>query len=158
MSKLVKLERSENKEDEIKRLERGQDLAARVEIICWAGLPSQRWTAFVHNGYTSAVVLSHKCHSGKCSCEDFKKRLLPCKHIFAAMMAINKAVEKWYDSKNDERRKIALDILQRETAEKVASEHAQIKELKLELDEKISSAIACEQKLEKVSEALEVAS
>ncbi len=156
MSKLVKLERSENKEDEIKRLERGQDLAARVEIICWAGLPSQRWTAFINNGYTSAVVLSHKCHSGKCSCEDFRKRQLPCKHIFAAMIAINKAAEGWYNSKNDYRRKIALDILQRETAEKVADEHAQIQELKLALDEKISNTIACERKLERVSEALEI--
>jgi len=88
MARLVRLD-CHKAEECAKRYERALKLQHQVQIINTASLENQRWVAFVRNGYSSAVVLSHGLQSGLCSCEDFKKHGKTCKHIYAAVLAIN---------------------------------------------------------------------
>lgn len=90
MARLVKLD-CHKAEECAKRYERALKLQHHVRIINAASLANQRWVVFVRNGYISAVVLSHGLQSGLCSCEDFKKHRKTCKHIYAAVLAINEA-------------------------------------------------------------------
>lgn len=90
MARLVKLD-CHKAEECAKRYERALKLQHHVRIINAASLANQRWVVFVRNGYSSAVVLSHGLRSGLCSCEDFRKHQKTCKHIYAAVLAINEA-------------------------------------------------------------------
>jgi len=74
------------------RYERALPLVNSTRIITQPYQPNQRFTVEVVNGFTSVVVLSHKHQSGYCSCMDFKKNGRICKHIFAAIMKINRGV------------------------------------------------------------------
>ncbi len=157
MSKLVRLD-CHDAEGAAKRYEKALQLAGSVEIVNWSGLRSQRWVAFVHNGYTSAVVLSHRRLSGICTCEDFKKNLKTCKHIYATVLAINKAVEGWKDGKFDEDRKTAMEALKRELAEKAAYANRKLLEMKEKLEKQITETMVIESKIGRVAELEEIES
>lgn len=155
MSKLVRLD-CHNAEGAARRYQKALQMAGNVEIVNWSGLRSQRWVAFVHNGYTSAVVLSHKHLSGICTCEDFKKNLKTCKHIYASVLAINKAVEDWKDGKFDENRKTAIETLKRELAEKAAYANQKLLEMKEKLEKQIEETMVIESKIGRVAELEEI--
>lgn len=139
-----------------RRYQKALQMAGDVQIVNWAGLPFQRWVAFVNNGYTSAVVLSHKKMSGLCTCEDFKKNKKSCKHIYAAVLAINRAVEEWKDNKFDENRKAALQTIKMELAEKAAFANRKLLEMKENLERQIEQTMVIESRIERVAEIEEI--
>lgn len=151
MSRLVRLD-CHDAEGAAKRYQRALQMVGDVQIVNWAGLRSQRWVAFVNNGYTSAVVLSHGKQAGLCTCEDFKKNSKSCKHIYAAVLAINRAEEGWKDGKYDEDRKEALQAIKRELAVKAAYENRRLIEMKERLERQIEQTMFIESKIERVAE------
>lgn len=99
--KLIKLD-CHDPQGAAERYERAVKMAGHVQMISYAKLDNQRWVAFVHNGYTMGVVLSHGLQYGECTCEDFKKNHKTCKHIYAVVLAINKikdATRQTYEEK-----------------------------------------------------------
>ena len=157
MSKLVRLD-CHDAEGAAKRYQKALLLVGDAWIVNWAGLPSQRWVCFVNNGYTSAVVLSHKKRSGLCTCEDFKKNKKSCKHIYAAVLAINRAEEGWRDGRDDERRKKVLQNLKMDLAEKAAYENRRLLEIKERLERQIEQTMVIESRMERVEELEEIVS
>ncbi len=119
MARLIKLD-CHSAEECAKRYERALKLQHQTQIISSAALSNQRWVLFVDNGYSSAVVLSHGLQSGMCSCEDFKKHQKTCKHIYAAVLAINEAkqnMRKTYEERHFKKipSKIETNIIQNTT-------------------------------------------
>lgn len=147
--KLVKLD-CHDPEGSAKRYERAVKMAGRVQLVSYALLSSQRWVAFVHNGYSSAVVLSHGMQSGLCTCEDFKKNQRTCKHIYATVLAINEMKSR-FAKEDDERIKVkAMDILKHDLAEKAAAANGKLLEIKDELDKQLEELTFHEAKIDNV--------
>lgn len=145
MPKLKKLD-CFDAEGAAKRYERALKMAGRVQMISYAKLESQRWVAFVHNGYTSAVVLSHGLQYGECSCEDFKKNGgKTCKHIYAVVLRINEIkaqMRQTYEEKNFP--KAAPEI--QEALEVMKEEH-KLNNMREKLNKQIEKTIALENNL-----------
>ncbi len=153
----MKLERLDchDAEGAAKRYHKALQMAG-AQIVNWSCLPSQRWVCFVNNGYTSAVVLSHKKRAGLCTCEDFRKNRKICKHIYAAVLAINRAEEGWRDGREDEHRRKALEIIREELAQKAAYENRKLSEMKQLLERQIEQTMAVESRIERVAELEEI--
>lgn len=151
MSRLIKLD-CYDAEGAATRYEKALQMAGEVQIVNWAVLPSQRWVAFVHNGFTSTVILSYGKQAGLCTCEDFKKNQKICKHIYAAVLAINRAEEEWKDDKYDEYRKRALQLIKNELAEKAAYANRKLLEIKEKLERQIEETMFIESKIERAAE------
>lgn len=157
MSRLIKLD-CYDAEGAAARYEKALQMVGEVQIVNWACLPSQRWVAFVHNGFTSTVILSYGKQAGLCTCEDFRKNRKICKHIYAAVLAINRAEEEWKDNKYDEYRKRALQSIKKELAEKAALENRKLLEIKEQMDRQIEETMFIESKIERVAEVEEIES
>lgn len=155
MSRLIRLD-CHDAEGAARRYQKALQMANRVKIVNWSGLQSQRWVAFVNNGFTSAVVLSHGKQAGLCTCLDFKKNRKICKHIYAAILAINGAEEGWKDGRYDEHRRKALQAIKEELAEKASCANRKLLEMKEQMERQIEQTMIIESKVERVAELAEI--
>lgn len=149
MPKLVKLD-CHDAEGSAQRYERAVKMAGRVQMISHANLENQRWVAFVHNGYTSAVVLSHGMQYGQCSCEDFKKNHKTCKHIYAVVLEINKlkaSMRQTYEEKHFP--KAAPEI---QLALQAMKEEHKVNQMRDKLEAQIEKTMNLNNKLEEAAE------
>lgn len=151
MPKLKKLD-CHDPQGSAARYERAIKMAGHVQMISHASLENQRWVAFVHNGYTMGVVLSHGLQYGECTCEDFKKNHKTCKHIYAVVLEINKIKAMQQQTYEEKHFKKAAPEIQ--LALEAMKEEHKLNEMKDALDKQVEKTINLENKLENKAEIL----